>query len=232
MLHPGVFGSVSGAVGPMDFDGPNGDGGFRALFDDVLAEQGISGGVLNGNFRYRGAPYHLSRLFIGAGYAFSAHDTLIEATTTYDAINDEIDFTITRRDTLPTFANYVTFNTATLPNNPSERTYGFHLPFDSDGNETPLIWNRWLNNNLETILANNPNSLDGINLWIGNSTEVTFGNYGEQTESWKNTLNSYPLINVNEFNFNGYSGHPATTKQYVYDLIKEMLIFHSENFQN
>jgi hypothetical protein len=47
--------------------------------------------------------------------------------------------------------------------------------------------------------------------------------------SWVSTLqtNGYsPEV----YQYDGYDGKPATGNEYVYDLIREMLIFHSQSF--
>ena len=249
MIHPDKFGSVSGVAGPMDFDGNDGNSGFISLFDDVLNEQGIMGQNLRDNFDYKISgdnfgEWPLTRLFVGGGLAFSPHDTLIDFDTTH-LINPNththfISFIINARETLPrsiTDDNYISFAAKTvMPNNPILH-YGFYLPFDQNGNIENIadatgigIWDRWLNNNLETLLGERPGVFNGVNLWIGNSSQATFGNFSSQTESWKNTLTAE--YTVTEFNLSGYSGHPAQRNQYVYDYIKEMLIFHSESFGN
>ena len=81
------------------------------------------------------------------------------------------------------------------------------------------------------MFAANTSVFDGMNVWIGNSSENTFGNYYAQTESWAGTLKNAG-VPVTEFKLKGYDGHPADKDQYVYDYLREMLIFHSENFGN
>ncbi len=72
-------------------------------------------------------------------------------------------------------------------------------------------------------------SLDGVNMWIATSDEVNFANYYDQTQSWIATLNNASLPVVVK-TYEGYNGNPAEGGQYVYDLLREMLKFHSENF--
>ncbi len=250
MLHPDKFGAVSGVAGPMDFDGADGNSGFKPLFVEALAEQGITGQNLQDNFlqlddKTLFGPWHLSRLFVGGGFAFSAVDTLITYT---DSIKtdpstglEKLEYYLVSDFTLDTTvfpsSSRISFPGYAVPPNAfkfnSDFTYSFYLPFDNVGDVVDTVWSLWLNNNLPTLFAANPNVFDGVNLWIGNSSESTFGNYYEQTNSWVSTLrNSGVPISITEFDISGYDGHPAINDQYVYDYLREMLIFHSENFGN
>ena len=103
----------------------------------------------------------------------------------------------------------------------------FHLPFDNTGAVRTDVWNRWLDDNLENLMT--PNVLSGKNIWVGNSPALTFGNYGEQTASFIAHLQNegYP---VTVFNYTAAGNSPYDREQYVYDLIRQMLIFHSESF--
>lgn len=242
MLHPDKFGAVSGVSGPMDFDGADGNSGFEPLFAEALAEQGITAlDSLPTSFNYQSS-WSLSRLFIGGGFAFSARDTLFNYVDTVQ-INpstglERLEYSLISVETLDTTifpkSNSIEYPNAVPPNpfqNQTSFRYGFYLPFNNAGQEVTPVWNRWLNNNLPTLFATNPNVFDGVDLWIGNSSENTFGNYSAQTDSWVSTLENAGVV-VNKFNLSGYDGHPAYKDQYVYDYLREMLIFHSENFGN
>jgi len=228
LLNPGVFSSISVTDGPLDFNGADGNSGLIPLFVDALTEQGL----LNGNINQFDTLSDLSRLFVGGALAFSPRYTAI--TYSLDTVenlstpieNDStVNITITSRDTLFSVPNDETLVSALIT--VSENDFDFHLPFNNTGTANTGIWNRWLSNNLETMLESS--SLDGVNMWIATSDEVNFANYYDQTQSWIATLNNASLPVVVK-TYEGYNGNPAEGGQYVYDLLREMLKFHSENF--
>lgn len=223
MLHPGTFSAISAISGPLDFDGPNGVSGFMDYFDDALAEQGLDASTFK-QFDSAGA-WHLSRLFISGAIAFSPHDTAIE-----DSIrilgNTILRIIKTRyqiADTMTLITDVVTednFN------------FDFHLPFDGSGQAYTPIWNMWLDNNLESILADQgTGALAGVDIFIGSTPEANYGYY-EQTQSWIATLTSgVNNFNVETMEYKGYDGNPATDDQYVYDLLRDILKFHDRKFR-
>lgn len=360
LMHKGVFSSISATDGPLDFDGPNGDGGFVELFDDALIEQGLLGGTTEGptitstwvcdslgfdtlwfvcdslrvdslwqcdslefdslwqcdslefdslwqcdsledtvcvestlvidsiciestlvdidtvcvdstlvgidtvcdrwlpiigdtvcvestlvvdttyppswraEFDSSGA-WHLSRLFIGGALAFSPHDTIIDTTGIYHitdtGFTEEGEYYIS----IPDSQRFVIDDTMTLITEiikPDQFNFDFHLPFDSSGKAYNLIWDMWLANNLESLLSDNPDALDGVKTWFGTTKEWVFGNYYEQTDSWAKTLLAkYDSTQVQVSEYSGYPGNPATNDQYIYDLMRDILIFHSKAFE-
>ncbi|UCD64764.1 MAG: hypothetical protein JSW34_04835 [Candidatus Zixiibacteriota bacterium] len=218
MLHPGVFTSVSAVDSPLDFDGADGNAGFETLFDDVIAEQAL-GGDLSAFDSSSALP--LTQLFIGGSLAFSPHDTMV--TLLAQRYMD-------RPATINSMTRYVITDSTTLVEDvikADENNFDFHLPFDVSGNAYAPIWeDLWLPNNLENILPNS--TLDGVDIWIATSAEAHFG-YHEQTTSFISTLTGAGYA-VNTLEYSGYDGSPATFDRYVYDLMREMLIFHSESF--
>ncbi|MGD8604869.1 MAG: hypothetical protein PVF49_09910 [Anaerolineales bacterium] len=223
LKHPGTYTSVAVGDGPLDFDGGfNGNQGLIDLFDDALAEQGLG----PGNFKSfdSSSVWPISRLFIGGALAFSPNDT---ACTYNIQFGIRRIVTILTRDQIPDSTTLIEDVVKTDMND-----WDFHLPFDGSGAvyEGPYnIWDRWMANDLESLLGDaGAGALDNVNMWIGTSPQAKWG-YHEMTESWVRTLqnNSYqPEV----YRYNGYDGKPATDNQYVYDLIKQMLIFHSNNF--
>lgn len=223
LLNPGVFSSISAVDGPLDFDGSDGNGGFQTLFDDVIAEQGITDGNLS-NFDSTAVPgSDLTHLFIGGSMVFSPHDTLVTCNITYYPARPPV-ITVASREVISDVTTLVdhiiredNFN------------LDFHLPFDGNGQAYDPIWEGcWLPNNLENILAMEGSTLAGVDIWVGTSSEAPLG-YHEQTTSWISTLIADGCA-VNTFNYTGYAGNPSDGDEYVYDLLREMLIFHSESF--
>lgn len=233
IMHPGTFTSITTTDGPFDFDGVDGNTGLINLFDDALAEQGLDASTFK-SFDSSGA-WPISRMFIGGGFAFTPHDTAVTAFTVevaniFDPNNPGsfsqvktilIQETLQRSDSTTLISGIVR----------QDPPLGFHLPFDGNGNVYPPIWNVWLDNNLDRVLAAAaPGALAGVDILIATTPEARF-DYHDQTLSWINTLtnspNNYP-VTVN--NYSGYDGNPATHDQYLYKILRDILIFHSNNF--
>lgn len=245
LKHPDVYSSISVSDGPLSFAD-----GLPLLFDGVIAEQRIrwdakevSKSVVDpsyvilpfdGNFTMNvfdtSITMPLSRMFVGGAMAFSPNHTDIFYTL-YDVDPTRQlrpDSVVIDSATLWTdSAN--TDTSSTLVDSLIKRIGGiwdFHMPFDASGTRNDVIWSRWMDNDLATLLAADATALDDVNIWIGTSRQAKW-NYFEMTEAWISTLGS----NVDEvYEYQGYSGNPATDNQYVYDLLGRMLKFHSDNF--
>ena len=108
----------------------------------------------------------------------------------------------------------------------------FHLPFDGNGNAYDPIWQLWTRNNLENLLVarGGAAALSGTEIFIATTPEVRYGFY-DMTQSFISTLSDPPNnIKVEVYEYAGYDGNPATHDQYLYQIMREMLIFHSNNF--
>jgi len=177
--------------------------------------------------------WNLSRLFIGGALAFSPHDTMIDTAGIVKILGGgtywEIDIPDSQRFTID---DSITLITEIVKENQFD--FDFHLPFDSNGQTYDLIWNMWLENNLENILADSVGALDEVKMWIATTPEFSFGNYRQQTLSWIETLrnNGFDSTQFEVMEYTGYPGNPATNGQYLYDIMREMLIFHSKVFQS
>lgn len=173
----------------------------------------------------------LSKLFIGGALAFTPNDTLVDTTDVYEIRRGGTGYIID----IPDSQRFVIDDTTTLITDvvkEDQFDFDFHLPFDSTGQTYDLIWNMWLENNLEDIFADSAAVLDDVKMWFGITEEWTFGNYSQQTESWINTLRSrYDTTQVQVKKYSGYGGFPASNDQYIYDLMREILIFHSQAFE-
>lgn len=223
LLHPNTFGAISAIGGPLDFDGADDNSGFIDLFDDAITQQG---GIASLRQFDSVSTWPLSRMFIGGGLAFSPHDTAIDFTASWHENLQELQVTI--------LARYVITDSTTLVDSlitgEDEDNLDFHLPFDLTGAVYQPIWDMWVAQNLENLLNPTDDQLSGVNIWIASSPEEEYGFY-DQAQSWISTLEgapyNYPVTDTVIF---GYDGNPATNDQYVYDLMRQMLIFHSDNF--
>jgi hypothetical protein len=233
LIYDTVFGSISVTDGPLDFDGGPGYGnGLADLFDDALMEQGLLGGDVRDFDSSRSWP--ISNMFIGGAFAFSPHDTVIHhrvirpaGTDPFPAVDSTKKFDTTFNSSLVTgfFSPGTPFR------------FDYHLPFDGNGNNNAApfstLWNNfWLTENLENLLDTATNKLNGVDIWIASTPEAKF-NYYQQTQSWINTLTTPPYnYPVTVYNYQGEPGNPADGSQYLYDLMRQMLIFHSKSFGN
>lgn len=240
ITHPGYYGSVVTGDGPLDFDGPTGSGGLTSLFTSVFAEQGKAVGDASIFSSFDSSiALTMTQYFIGGALAFSPHDTLIvfdtirtlDTTIFGDTFVVAIDYPITsNRDT----AGFIVTDSMTLVSGlikgdatRNDFNFDFHLPFDASANTHAPIWSMWMANNLEALAANNPGALSNTNVWIGTTNEGTFGpwsTYGEQSQSWISSLQGMG-VNVSSASFSGYGGNPATRDEYVFDLLREMLLY-------
>jgi hypothetical protein len=234
LVHPGAFSSITVVDGPLDFDGSAGLGnGLEDLMTyAVVSEQG--GFADNADFRARfdsAGAYPVSRMFIGAAMAFSPHDTVLDYT--WEPHTDAGGYSVvlvTINDTTRGTPGYAIQDTATFITRLITADVGnfdFHLPFDHTGQPYQPIWDLWLDNNLENMLTGN--ELDGVDIWIATSPEVHYG-FHDQTMSWVATLesNGYSPTVVE---YTGTSENPATAHQYIFELMRDMLKFHSDNFK-
>jgi hypothetical protein len=84
-----------------------------------------------------------------------------------------------------------------------------------------------MDNNLENMMTGN--EFDGVDIWVATTPEVHYG-FHDQTMSWVATLQSHgytPTV----VEYIGNSESPATAHQYIYERMREMLKFHSDNFR-
>lgn len=220
--HPGVFSSLSVADGPLDFDGSDGNSGLINLMDDALLEQGL----LSGNIKQfdTSSAWPISRMFIGGALAFSPHDTAIDYTLTFTSYGYSVTFL--GRDTI---ADEATLVDSIIKDD--NFNFDFHLPFDNTGAKYDQIWNLWMQNNLEDMYeAAGGTPLANLNMWVATSPEASNG-YHDMTTSWIDYLQTAGYT-PDVYTYKGYSGKPALKNEYVYDLLRKMLIFHDNNFKN
>ncbi|RME28044.1 MAG: hypothetical protein D6800_04345 [Candidatus Zixiibacteriota bacterium] len=250
ITHPGFYGSVSVGDGPIDFDG-SGNGGLISLFSDVFAEQGIQVGdpsIFTNFDSSKSMP--VSDFFIGGSLAFSPHDTLITwsvdttgvvvivnpNTGQVDTLVTGLSYPITNRDTIAdsmTFVpNVITGDTVGGVNLTNDFNFDFHLPFDANAQPYAPIWSLWMHNNIDSLNARFGDPLANVKLWVATTDQGSVGqwkSYHDQVEAFLATF-SPPTYDVTVINYEGYPGNPATRDQYVHDMIRALLKFHSDAF--
>jgi len=241
ILNAGVFSSVSVTDGPLDFDGDDRSDGLLDLIGMAWQEQAALNAWFSADSfkRFdssRVAP--ASGLFIGGSLVFSPHDTLIQINISlFDAepgIQDSVFFE--HRYSIDSVLSYDSTENATLITDivKGDRNLDFHLPFDSTwpSSRTPdaRFWGLWMQNNLDSLLlGSSSDPLTGVDIRFDITPEAKFG-YHNHTLAFIDALTTEghePLVQTYE----GYPGNPATDGQYIYDIMREWLIFHSNIFQ-
>lgn len=236
LKHPGIYKSISAGDGPLDFDGSTPGSGLPALIPGVFAEQSLR---TDSTWDYFASNFdtmktrQLSRMFVGGALAFSPHDTQMTISVTV-AANQRRLYILGRQavaDSTSLVANLLNGQDVGGPIGSADIHFGFHLPFDAHGALEPTTWGRWMANNLDSLLAQaGPSALDGVSMWFGTSPQAEYGYY-DMTASWINALRGAghsPTV----LTYNGTPGHPAVGSAYTYNLIREMLVFHSQAFGN
>jgi len=234
LVHPGAFSSITVSDGPLDFDGAPGHGnGLIDLMAHVVQYEQTDL-TTDSLFRARfdsSSNYPVSRMFLGGAMAFSPHDTRLDYTLEpHTDVNGHAELLI-HIDTLTRGTpGYAIQDTNTFIKHivtEDVRNFDFHLPFDRTGQPYQPIWDLWLDDNLENIMSGG--ELDGVDMWIATTPEADYGFYG-QTQSWITTLESQGYTPTVE-EYTGYGDQPASSERYVYELLRAMLKFHSENFR-
>lgn len=225
--QPGVFTSITAVDGPLDFDGSDDNHGLMDLFDDALIEQGL---LNDDSIRYKFdslSSWSISRMFIGGSLAFSPHDTNITYHFTWEGGQfQQPTINVTARDTIADEATLVTNVIKDV--NPAKKL-DFHLPFDKTGAPYDLIWGMWMRNNLDSLHeAAGGSPLNGLNMWIATSPQA-YRNFHDMTMSWIEFLFDQGY-QPDTLVYRGYPGKPAHKNEYIYDLMRHILIFHDNNF--
>jgi hypothetical protein len=159
-------------------------------------------------------------LTISAAAAFSPHHTAFDVDSLYYDQFDVLMVWTTVTDTLTDdLKSY-------LPN------HAVHLPFDSTGAHNDFVWQLWMNNNIESLYANadpdNAAYFDGMAKLLVRSDGARL-HHDEQMDGFVQFLNAN-AIDYQLTTFTGNDLLSGTADHCVYDLLEDILIFHSDNF--
>ncbi len=230
IVHDENFSALSAISAPLDFDGQSGNGGFVPLFETVVSNLdttalGLRQTYLNMDTSFT---FPLRTMFFAAASNFSPHDTMyidthyVARSQTYIGIEywyagDTLEITDT-----------TTYFYPDGPNAPLR----FHLPFDENGDPYDPIWQLWLRENPENLLAMNPGALDNTEILLLTSSDGSnpVFDFNQQTLDFQAYLQSQGIA-FNSSNFAGYEGYDASGSRLLYDLFETILIFHSANFE-
>ncbi|HHI03217.1 MAG: hypothetical protein DRP51_02205 [Candidatus Zixiibacteriota bacterium] len=223
------FGSVSAISAPLDFDGATGNGGFVELFSQVVENMDTTYDALDTSYSDP-----LRTMIFAAATTFSPHDTDYINPTFYgyDWNNPQgpqlwhADDTLRITDTLTYFEPFGPIS-----------SMKYHLPFYDDTTVAGVnedytyqpIWSLWLDNNIESILTDYPGALDTTDILLMTTADADF-NFYQQTLDFSQYLTGLS-IEHNLDTYSGYDGYPATGERFFYDILRDILKFHSDSFE-
>ncbi len=216
------YSAVTSISAPLDFDGSLGSAvgnGFLDYFDVIINGIGNDTSVT-----YRtldtSSFYPRRNMMIAASTAFSPH-YIYENIVSYD-------LEPVAEDTLLFFPD------STSLINPGERV-NYHLPFDSTGSVVDTVWSVWMNNNVANILQNDPGALDSTDISLMVFSGEQFG-FTQQTRNFSVYLEGHlesrgisaDLVPTVHY---GYDGYDADLGRFIYDVLPDILKYHSSKFE-
>jgi len=214
------FSSVSAISAPLDFDGASGSGGLVPFFDQIIdnlpatyAEMRIGDGD------------PLVAMAFGAAASFSPHDTAYINRQYHPDVPGSTDpLRGWHADDTLRITDVATYFTPKGPNS----SLKFHLPFDENGDPYNPIWQLWLDNNIESILAGIPGALDNTAMLLMTSADARY-NYDQQTIDFHQHLVNQGIADSLTI-FGGYGDYEASNDRFLYDILADILKFHSDQF--
>ncbi|MCP4568419.1 MAG: hypothetical protein GY841_12655 [FCB group bacterium] len=210
VLQTDLFGSVSAVNAPLDFDG-NGSGGFLTLLDEVFINDFGAIDTAEGDLE--------ASLILSASAAFTPHIAAFDIDSLYQDVFGQRTFTFSVDDTLTD--DFRSF----------KAEYNIHLPYDSAGARHDYIWDLWMENNIANLYAVADPAIAAdfmtMNKLLVSSSDAVF-HYGEQMTAFTGFLGSNSMTYQTQ-TFNGTDRLSATANHYLYDLLEDILIFHSNN---
>ena len=222
VAHSENFSSVSAISAPLDFDGATGNGGFVPLFEQIIANLDTI------DYEDMDTSYNnpLRTMVIAAATSFSPHDTAYEGRRFYpfDWQHPTDPQLWNADDTL----RITDLNTYFEPEGPLS-PLKYHLPFDANGDPYNPIWSLWLDNNIESIMAGFPGALDTTALLLITTPDAKY-NFYQQTLDFSNYLTGQSIPHDLK-TYTGYEGYDATGERFFYDILQDILKFHSEHFR-
>lgn len=108
--------------------------------------------------------------------------------------------------------------------------HGVDLPFDESRTIPPgsQIWNRWLQYDVKTKLANDPGAFTDLNIYLECGDHNEFGLL-DGTRALDQLLSLYGQEHT-YIEYSGYPNNPAGHDNFIYDRLEEVLKFHSDHF--
>lgn len=226
-METGLFGSVSAINAPLDFDGADGNSGFLSLINQqypapnwMTVDTSQSGFIDTSWTADTSLGNPGMSLLVSAAAAFSPHHTAI--TNIYMAVDqfNSYFFGFEVSDTLTD--DMISY----LPN------HAVHMPFAPDGSVNNNIWPLWMANNIADVHQRDDFGyaahFDTIAKLLISSNEAKYFNK-EQMDGFT----AYLTANSISYESNSFRGNDmlsGTADLFMYDLLEDILIFHSDNF--
>jgi hypothetical protein len=227
------------------------------IYDDILVDTIFSGvdTIIDTSWvKYDTIPFNfrrdfdtsmtmpISRMLTGAAFAFSPNDTYMSYRRIIDSVYYQGAYHYSMRviidsrtqiadSTLPGGGDSTTFIGGIVRRDSHSRNIDmdFHLPFDETGTLYQPVWDRWMANNLENMFeAAGSDPLQGVSMWFATNPHARW-NYYEMTQSWMDFLRGKGH-EIEEYRYSSYNDDPVVHDEYLIDILREMLIFHSNNF--
>jgi len=110
---------------------------------------------------------------------------------------------------------------------------GVDLPFGPDGDTSSTIWNKWLAEDVTTMVSSNPTTfkpaLDSLTIYIdcGLDDEMDMNLHAEAFDA---ALTNAGVEHDSPAYYSGYGNLPANNFNYIADRLRVVLKFHSDNF--
>jgi hypothetical protein len=213
VLQTGNFGSVSAIDAPLDFDG-EGDGGFLTLFSELYHGS-------NWNLVDTSTANPAMSTVVSAAAAFASHHVAFQVDSMYYDNFGTLTMGFTVTDTLPVDA-------ATLITK-----HAAHVPFDSTGAINSAVWSIWMNHNVDSMYENADPlqkaafpAMKKLLITVENST----AHFDEQMSGFMQFLDANGMEYEHK-SFTGSNMLSGTADHYMYDILEDILIFHSDNFR-
>jgi S-formylglutathione hydrolase FrmB len=205
--HDSLFCSVSAMSAPLAF---NGDGtdflGILEWIDGVFAENGVAKGDSAGYKGMSPLAGHLSAKMFAMAAAFSPHTHLDYSSRP-------------PRDTTYRFLQEL-------------GGWGVDIPIDWNGEVVDWVWNRWLNNDINTqvqaLITDGETPFEEVEIYFDCADhDGLLLQY--QAQVFDQALTSNGIVH-NYQEYQGYDNYPAGHNNFIYDRLAEILKFHSRCF--
>jgi len=228
VLKTNLFGSVSAVNAPLDFDGVDGTGGFKRLIPEVFP----------GSFaNFDTSATNVARsLVVSAAAAFSPYYTNFSVDSVFDDQFGAQTFAFQPTDSLVyTYLDSVNNPVADLSTLLPQHM--LQVPIDSLGSMSSpaaqYVWDAWMKQNIASLYAaDSAGQADHFRnmpkLLIESKNADYY--YTDQMDGFIQFLNS---INARHtvIDFNGNSLLTGTADHFLYDLLEDILVFHSDQFK-
>jgi S-formylglutathione hydrolase FrmB len=110
---------------------------------------------------------------------------------------------------------------------------GVDFPFGPGGDTSSAIWDKWLSEDLTTMLSSDPGrfaaALDSLKIYIDCGADDQFG-MNLQAESFDAALTNAGVEHDPPAYYSGYGNLPANNFNYIADRLRAVLKFHSDHF--